>query len=35
MTLAPDLSEAHEAMGWFYYHAKLDYKSALEESPSP
>ena len=31
MTLAPDLSEAHEAMGWFYYHAKLDYKSALEE----
>ncbi|MGA7161789.1 MAG: hypothetical protein WBZ48_12345, partial [Bacteroidota bacterium] len=31
MTLAPELSEAHEAMGWFYYHAKLDYKSALEE----
>jgi serine/threonine protein kinase/Tfp pilus assembly protein PilF len=31
MTLAPELSEAHEAMGWYYYHAKLDYKSALEE----
>jgi eukaryotic-like serine/threonine-protein kinase len=31
MALAPDLSEAHEAMGWYYYHAKLDYKSALEE----
>ena len=25
MTLAPELSEAHEAMGWYYYHAKLDY----------
>ena len=31
MTLAPELSEAHEAMGWYYYHAKLDYKSALDE----
>ncbi len=31
MTLAPELSEAHEAMGWYYYHTRLDYKSALEE----
>jgi TolB-like protein/Flp pilus assembly protein TadD len=31
MSLSPELSEAHEAMGWYYYHAKLDYKSALDE----
>ena len=31
VALSPDLSEAHEAMGWYYYHAKLDYKSALDE----
>ncbi len=31
VSLSPELSEAHEAMGWYYYHAKLDYKSALEE----
>jgi tetratricopeptide (TPR) repeat protein len=29
--ISPQLSEAHEAMGWYFYHAKLDYKSALEE----
>jgi serine/threonine protein kinase/Tfp pilus assembly protein PilF len=29
--LSPKLSEAHEAMGWYFYHAKLNYKSALEE----
>ena len=31
LELSPQLSEAHEAMGWYYYHGKLDYKSALEE----
>ncbi len=31
VTLAPDLSESHEAMGWYFYHTKLDYKNALEE----
>jgi len=31
LELSPQLSEAHEAMGWFFYHAKLDYKSALEQ----
>ncbi len=29
--LAPELSEAHEAMGWFHYHTKLDYVNALKE----
>ena len=29
--LAPELSEAHEAMGWFHYHTKLDYTNALKE----
>ncbi|HTX19316.1 MAG TPA: protein kinase [Bacteroidota bacterium] len=29
--LAPELSEAHEAMGWYYYHTKLDYKNSLDE----
>lgn len=29
--LAPQLSESHEAMGWFYYHTKLDYDNALKE----
>ncbi len=29
--LAPQLSETHEAMGWYFYHTKLDYSKALEE----
>lgn len=29
--LAPDLSEAREAMGWYYYHTQLDYVNALKE----
>ncbi len=29
--LSPELSEAHEAMGWFHYHTKLDYSNALKE----
>jgi len=29
--LAPQLSEAHEALGWCYYHTKLDYDNALRE----
>ncbi len=29
--LAPDLSESHEAMGWYYYHTQLDYVNALKE----
>ncbi len=29
--LAPQLSEAREAMGWYYYHGKLDYTNALEQ----
>jgi serine/threonine protein kinase/Tfp pilus assembly protein PilF len=28
---APLLSESHEAMGWYYYHTKLDYTRSLEE----
>ena len=31
LQLAPELSEAHEAMGWFYYHTQLDYANALRE----
>lgn len=29
--LAPQLSEAYEAMGWYFYHGKLDYNNALEQ----
>lgn len=29
--LAPQLSEARAAMGWYYYHGKLDYTNALEQ----
>jgi TolB-like protein/predicted Ser/Thr protein kinase len=29
--LSPELSEAHEAMGWVHYHTKLDYVNALRE----
>jgi serine/threonine protein kinase/tetratricopeptide (TPR) repeat protein len=31
IALSPELSEAHEAMGWFHYHTKLDYSNALKE----
>jgi serine/threonine protein kinase/Flp pilus assembly protein TadD len=31
LALAPNLSEAHEAMGWYHYHTKLDYESAIKE----
>lgn len=29
--LAPQLSEARAAMGWYYYHGKLDYANAVEQ----
>jgi serine/threonine protein kinase/tetratricopeptide (TPR) repeat protein len=29
--LNPNLSEAHLALGWYYYHGHLDYDRALEE----
>ncbi len=29
--LSPQLSESHEAMGWYFYHTKLDYTNALNE----
>ncbi len=29
--LAPHLSEVREAMGWYYYHGRLDYTNALEQ----
>jgi eukaryotic-like serine/threonine-protein kinase len=31
ITLDPNLSSAHEAMAWYYYHCKLDYTNALKE----
>jgi tetratricopeptide (TPR) repeat protein len=31
LALNPDLSAAHEAMAWYYYHGKLDYANALKE----
>jgi len=31
LALDPTLSVAHEAMAWYYYHAKLDYANALKE----
>ena len=31
LALNPDLSAAHEAMAWYYDHAKLDYANALKE----
>jgi len=31
LKLAPLLSESHEAMGWYYYHTKLDYAQSLDE----
>jgi TolB-like protein/Flp pilus assembly protein TadD/predicted Ser/Thr protein kinase len=31
LSLAPNLSEAHEAMGWYHYHTRLDYNSAIKE----
>ena len=31
MTLAPNLSEAHVAMGYYYYRCKLAYELAIKE----
>lgn len=31
LEIAPDLSESHEAMGWYYYHTQLDYDNALKQ----
>jgi len=31
LTLAPNLSEAHVAMGNYYYHGRLEYEPALQE----
>jgi eukaryotic-like serine/threonine-protein kinase len=31
LDLSPQLSEAHEAKGWYFYHGKLDYVQALNE----
>ena len=34
LSLDPNLPAAHEAMAWYYYHAKLDYVNALDEFSS-
>jgi len=31
LSLNPDLAEAHEAYGWYYYHGLLEYENALKE----
>ena len=31
LELDPRLSDAYAAMGWFYYHGKLDYENALKQ----
>jgi adenylate cyclase len=31
LRLDPDLPEAHIALGWYYYHGRLDYNRALEQ----
>jgi serine/threonine-protein kinase len=31
LQLAPELPEAHWALGWYYYQSQLDYESALAE----
>lgn len=31
LVLAPNHSEPHETMGWYHYHTKLDYDSAIKE----
>ncbi len=31
LRLAPDLPEAHAALGWYYYHCRLDYENALRQ----
>ena len=31
LLLAPDLPEAHIALGWYLYHGRLDYTGALEQ----
>lgn len=34
VSLSPNLSAAHEAMAWYYYHGQLDYKNSLNEFAS-
>ncbi|MFQ5631659.1 MAG: tetratricopeptide repeat protein, partial [bacterium] len=31
LSLRPNLARAHEAMGNYYYHGKLNYEAALRE----
>jgi tetratricopeptide (TPR) repeat protein len=31
LRLAPDLPDAHGAMGWYYYHCLRDYENAMKE----
>jgi serine/threonine protein kinase/Tfp pilus assembly protein PilF len=31
LSIDPELAEAHDAMGWYYYHGRLDYDDALKE----
>ena len=31
LELEPNLSDGHLAMGWYYYHCRLDYNNALAE----
>jgi serine/threonine protein kinase/tetratricopeptide (TPR) repeat protein len=31
LRLRPDLAEAHQALGYYYYHGRLDYERALKE----
>ncbi len=31
LRLAPNMPEAHQARGWYYYHGLRDYKGALQE----
>jgi serine/threonine protein kinase/tetratricopeptide (TPR) repeat protein len=31
LSIDPELPEGHDAMGWYYYHGRLDYDDALKE----
>jgi serine/threonine-protein kinase len=31
LSIDPELAEAHDAMGWYYYHGRLEYDDALKE----
>jgi serine/threonine protein kinase/Tfp pilus assembly protein PilF len=31
LSIDPELAEGHDAMGWYYYHGRLDYDDALKE----